>query len=155
VIGGVIAAVIADAFEDIATLALVTPFITLATGMSEGVAIQSVSLSLQSMHGRRPNLAALGQQLGREMIVGVMLGMACGLLVGIVAWIWKGSFRAGLSLLVGIAGGIVASAVIGFVLPYLLRLTRRDPKFASGPIALAISDMATLWLYFSMGRWLL
>lgn len=155
VVGGVVAAAIADAFQDVATLVLVTPFITLATGMSEGVSIQSVSLALQSLHGRRSTIMTLLRQLGRELLVGLMLGLACGVLVGLVAWLWKGSARAGLALLIGIAGGIVASAAIGFLLPYLLRLTRRDPKLASGPIALAIADMVTLLLYFNLARWLL
>jgi magnesium transporter len=41
------------------------------------------------------------------------------------------------------------------MLPFLLRLTRRDPQIASGPVALAIADMLTLILYFNLGRWLL
>lgn len=53
VAGGMIAAVIADAHADVAALALVTPFIALVTGVAEGVAMQSVRLALQTMHGRR------------------------------------------------------------------------------------------------------
>lgn len=155
VAGGMIAAVIADAYEDVATLALVTPFIALVTGMAEGVAIQSVSLALQTMHGRRPTWRALGGTVSREVVVGLLLGAACGLIVGLVALAWKGSARAGLSLCVGIAGGVAASAAVGIALPFLLRMARRDPQVASGPIALAAADMVTLLLYFNLGRWLL
>jgi magnesium transporter len=155
VVGGMIAAVIADAYEDVATLALVTPFIALVTGMAEGVAMQSVSLALQTMHGRRPTWAALGRQVGREVLVGLLLGAACGLIVGVVALGWKGSARAGLSLCLGIAGGVAASAAVGVALPFLLRMIRRDPQVASGPIALAAADLVTLLLYFNLGRWLL
>ena len=155
VIGGMIAAVIADAFADVATLILVTPFIALVTGMAEGVAIQSVSLALQTMHGRRPTWSTLARHVGREIVVGSLLGMFCGLIVGAIAFAWKGSFLAGLSLAVGIAGGVAASAAIGVALPYLLRLFRRDPQLASGPMALAAADMVTLLLYFNLGRWLL
>jgi magnesium transporter len=34
-------------------------------------------------------------------------------------------------------------------------MARRDPKVASGPIALAVTDMITLLLYFNLGRRLL
>lgn len=155
VAGGMIAAVIADAYEDVATLALVTPFIALVTGMAEGVAIQSVSLALQTLHGRRPTWAAVARKVGREVTVGLLLGAVCGLIVGGLALAWKGSRRAGLSLCVGIAGGVAASAAIGVALPFLLRLARRDPQVASGPIALAAADLVTLLLYFNLGRWLL
>jgi magnesium transporter len=155
VVGGMIAAIIADAYEDIATLALVTPFIALVTGMAEGVAMQSVSLALQTLHGRRPTWAALGRKAGRELMVGFILGLACGLIVGFVAFLWKGSARAGLSLSIGICGGVAASAALGIALPFLMRLMRRDPQVASGPIALAAADLVTLLLYFNLGRWLL
>jgi magnesium transporter len=100
-----IAALIADAYSDVATLVLVTPFIALVTGMAEGVAIQSVSLALQTMHGRRPTLAALAQKVGREILVGLLLGAFCGLIVGAVAFAWKGSAGAGLNLCIGIGAG--------------------------------------------------
>lgn len=155
VVGGMIAAVIADAYENVATLALVTPFIALVTGMAEGVAIQSVSLALQTMHGRRPTWGTLTRKVGREILVGLLLGAICGSIVGAVALVWKGSAWAGLSLCIGITGGVAASAAIGLALPFLLRMVRRDPQVASGPIALAAADLVTLLLYFNLGRWLL
>jgi magnesium transporter len=144
VVGGMIAALIADAYADVSTLVLVTPFIALVTGMAEGVAIQSVSLALQTMHGRRPTWGVLGRKVGRDVLV-----------VGVVAYGWKGSATAGLSLFIGIAGGVTASAAVGLSLPFLLRMARRDPQVASGPIALAAADLVTLLLYFNLGRWLL
>jgi magnesium transporter len=154
-VGGMIAALIADAYSDVATLVLVTPFIALVTGMAEGVTIQSVSLALQTMHGRRPTWSALSGRVGREILVGLLLGVICGLIVGGVAFAWRGSAQAGLSLFIGIAGGVVASAAVGVALPFLLRMIRRDPRLASGPIALALADLVTLLLYFNLGRWLL
>lgn len=154
VAGGMIAAVIADADEDVATLALVTPFIALVTWMAEGVAIPSVSLALQTLHGKRATWAAMARKVGREILVGPLLGAVCGLIVGAVAYARKGSARAGLGLGVGIAGGVAASAAVGIALPFLLRLVRRDPQVAGGPIALAAADLVTLLLDFNLGRWL-
>ncbi len=155
VIGGMIAAFIADAYENVATLALVPPFIALVTGMAEGVAIQSVSLSLQTLHGRAPTWGALAQKVGREVLVGLLLGCACGFLAGMVPFVWKGSALAGMSLGIGINVGVAASAAVGIALPFLLRLAHLDPQVASGPIALAAADMITLLLYFNLCRWFL
>ena len=55
----------------------------------------------------------------------------------------------------GIAAGVVAAAVVGLPMPYLLRILHRDPQVAAGPIALAASEMLTLLLYFNFARWLL
>jgi hypothetical protein len=55
-----------------------------------------------------------------------------------------------------IAGGVAgAAAVVGLPMPYLLRILKRNPQVAAGPIALAASDMLTLLLEFSFARWLL
>lgn len=107
------------------------------------------------MHGRRPTWAVLGKKVGRKVLVGLLLGTLCGLVVGLAALSWNGSPQAGLSLCLGIAAGVTASAAIGLALPFLLRIARRNPQLASGPIALAAADMVTLLLYFNLGRWLL
>jgi magnesium transporter len=155
VAGGTLAAVLADAYEDVVTLVLVAPFIPLVLALAESVSIQSVSLALQSLHGKAPTWGEVARKVGRELLVGLMLGAACGLLVGGLALAWKGSFNAGVCLAVGICGGVTAAAAIGLAMPLAMRLLRRDPQVASGPIALAASDMAVLLLYFNLGRWLL
>lgn len=154
VAGGTMAALLADAYEDVATLALVTPFIPMVLALAESVSIQSVSLALQTLHGQ-PTWGDLGRKVFKELGVGLMLGAGCGLLVGLIALAWKGKVLVGLSLFLGIGGGVTCAAGIGLALPYLLKLFRRDPQVASGPVALAASDMLTLVLYFNLGRWLL
>lgn len=154
VLGGMLSALIADAYQDVSTLAVVAPFIALVTALAESVSIQSVSLALQALHGQSPK-GTFARHLRMELMVGLLLGGACGLVVGIVAWLWKGSLIVALSLMLGILGGVVMSAGVGLSLPFLLKLFRRDPQLASGPIALALSDVVTLLCYFNLGRWLL
>lgn len=155
VAGGMLSALIADAYQDISTLAIVAPFIALVTALAESVSIQSVSLSLQALHTHPPEWKSFARKIGQELLVGLLLGGACGLTVGIIAWLWKGSLVVAGSLFFGIIGGVVASAGVGLSVPYFLKLCRRDPQLASGPIALALSDVVTLLCYFNLGRWLL
>jgi magnesium transporter len=153
--GGLLAALLADAYSDVATLVLVTPFIPVVLALAESVSIQSVSLALQTLHGAPPTWGGLVRKVARELIVGVLLGAACGATVGTIAWLWKGDAKVGLSLFLGIGGGVTGAAAVGLALPYLFRLLQRDPRVAAGPLALASSDMIVLVLYFNLGRWLL
>jgi magnesium transporter len=93
--------------------------------------------------------------LSNELMTGLLLGAASGVMVGLVALAWLGHPRVALCLLVGIAGGVAAAAGFGLAMPFLLRLLRREPQVAAGPIALALADMLTLVLYFNLARWLL
>ncbi|MCS7021105.1 MAG: CBS domain-containing protein [Gemmataceae bacterium] len=153
--GGLLAAWLADAYADVATLVLVTPFIPVVLALAESVSIQSVSLALETLHGVRATWGLYLRRLVREAVVGLLLGAACGGLVALVAWLWKGHLGAGLSLFLGISGSVAAAAILGLSLPLILRLLRYNPQVAAGPIALASADMVTLLFYFNLGRWLL
>lgn len=155
VAGGLMAAVLADFYDAVATLPVVTPFIPIVLALSESVSIQSVSLTLQVLHGEKPTWRTAGSKLLREILVGVMLGAGCGLLVGAIAILWKGTAAVGIGLFLAIAGGMAGAAGIGFAMPTTLRLLRRDPSVASGPIALAATDMMVLLIYFNLARLLL
>lgn len=155
--GGLLAAVLSGVYRDVlgwnqAVLAL---FVPVVLALAESVAIQSVSLAVEVMRGQPPTWAALGPRLRREGATGLLLGASCAVLVGLAALLWLGEPRVALSLLGGITGGIAGAAVIGVSLPTMLRLLRRDPRVAAGPIALASADMLTLLLYFNLARWLL
>ncbi len=155
--GGILAAFLSHiyraelAWQD-AALAL---FVPVVLALAESVSIQSVSLTLDTFHGRAPTWPALLRKTARELRTGVLLGAACGVLVGIVAFCWLGELRLGLCLFGGIGGGVAAAAGVGVFFPNLLRLIHRDPQVAAGPVALVFADLLTLLLYFHFAHWLL
>jgi magnesium transporter len=154
--GGILAALLSGVYEaELQRVVALALFIPVVLTLAESVAIQSVSLALQTLHRRQPNWAAMLSNARRELATGLLLGGACGLAVGVVALLWLRQPGVTLCLVGGIAGGVAGAAVLGLAMPYLLRLLRRDPQIAAGPIALAAADMVTLLLYFNLARWLL
>src|SRR2546425_5498864 len=87
--GGIGAAFLAGLFEaQLQRVVALALFIPVVLALAESVSIQSVSLALQTMHGRRPTWAILMPKLGRELLTGAFLCGARGLLVGLVALAW-------------------------------------------------------------------
>ena len=157
ILGGILAAVLANHYPDVlgwheAVLAL---FIPVVLALGESVGIQSVSLTLRLLEGQPQRGWTLLRLVGRELLTGLLLGIGAGLTVAVVALLWLGQPRVALCGLVGIAGGVTCAAALGLAIPYLLRLSRRDPQVAAGPIALGLTDLLTLLIYFNLGRWLL
>jgi len=151
--GGILAAFLAGVFEaELQKAVALALFIPVVLALAESVSIQSVSLALQALRGRRLNLAQIVRKLRVEACTGLFLGLASGALVAAVALLWLGQWRVMLCLLGGIGGGVTCAAVIGAAMPSLLRYLKREPQVASGPIALALTDMATLLVYFSLAR---
>jgi magnesium transporter len=153
IVGGIIAAFISGIFEaELERVVALAMFVPVVLGLAESVSIQSVSLTLQVLHGQAPSLWLLWGRLKRELLTGVLLGVVSAAVVAAVSIVWLHNYRVALCLLVGIGGGMTAAAVIGVAMPNLLRMLRRNPQVAAGPIALATADMLTLLVYFSLAR---
>lgn len=126
-------------------------FIPVVLALAESVSIQSLTLTIQSHVGRRLDWRRGWRSVRRESLSGGMLGVACGLLVAVAAEIWQGRF-VGVSVFLGIALSVLTAAVLGWLVPTVLRSLQRDPKLAAGPIALALTDVATLCFYFGFAE---
>ncbi len=154
--GGILAAILTYAFEPLlAKVVSLALFVPVVLGLSESVAIQSVTLALLVLHGPTPTVGALRKRLYRELITGVLLGVTCGAIMALVAVAWLNKGSVALALFAGIAVGIAGSAVFGLAMPCVLRLLKRDPQVAAGPIALVFADMLALTIYFSVANWLM
>jgi magnesium transporter len=153
ILGGILAAFLSGIFQaELQRVVALALFVPVVLGLAESVSIQSVSLTLQVLHGHAPSMNMLWGRLKREFFTGVLLGAVSAALVAVVSIVWLHNFRVALCLLVGIAGGMTAAALIGVAMPNLLRMLRRNPQVAAGPIALATADMLTLLVYFSLAR---
>jgi magnesium transporter len=154
--GGILAAFLAGVYQaELSRVVALALFLPVVLALAESVSVQSVSLALQSMQARPPTWRAMVRRVWSELATGLLLGAASGMIVGVVALAWRGHLRVALCLLGGIAGGVAAAAGLGLAMPYVLRLLRREPQVAAGPIALAGADMLTLLIYFNIARWLL
>ena len=87
--------------------------------------------------------------------MGPLLGLAAGVLVGVVGWESIGLPRIGLILAVSIMFGGTVGACLGLQLPRLVHRWKLDPKIASGPAVLALTDVCTLTAYLALARWVL
>jgi magnesium transporter len=154
--GGILAAFLAGLFEaELQRVVALALFIPVVLALAESVSIQSVSLALQVLHGKPATWPVIFDKVRWEMLTGLLLGAASGLVVGGVALAWLGHLRMMFCVLGGIAGGVTGAAVVGIAVPNVLRRLKRDPQVAAGPIALALADMLTLLIYFNLARLLL
>jgi magnesium transporter len=156
VAGGTLAAVLVELYHvqlnwQHAVLAL---FIPVVLALAESVAIQSVTLALEAFRETRASWRELFNRIKPEALTGLLLGLATGLLVGVIAAVWQGLAVLFLIILGGIAIGVTCAAVAGLAVPHLLRLLKCEPEVAAGPIALTCADVAVLLAYFNLA-WLL
>lgn len=154
--GGTVMAFLSGFFQnELQNLLALALFIPVVLALAESVAMQSVTLTLDSIRGVKITWADLRHRWQSEILTGLLLGLGTGLLVGLVALAWQRLWPLALIILGGITLGVTAAAVVGLTVPYVLRLMHKDPQVASGPIALAGADILTLLAYFNLARLLI
>lgn len=91
----------------------------------------------------------------KEAQVGVFNGVALGVMLCAVAYVWKGSPY--LAFVVGGALGVntLVAVSLGGVIPLLLRGLKLDPALAAAPILTTITDMCGFFLSLSLAAFAL
>jgi magnesium transporter len=149
VCSGIGAAFISELFDGLLRLIVaVAFFVPLVLTLAESVAMQSVTMSLNQLQVTSRVRGAGG--VLREFRVGVLLGITSGVIVALIGLVWMRSLiiagvMAGAILLAGAIG-----ATFGFLVPRLVRRWNLNPTIASGPVTLALTDLAALTCYFGL-----
>lgn len=153
---GTICALLASAYEVTLARSLVLAFfLTLVLGLGESVSIQSMTVTIQALRGTRPTFGWYVRAFRREVGTAVLLGGACGSVVGLIVWLWRGAGLAGFAIGASIFLTLCAACFFGLSVPALLHALKLDPKIAAGPVTLAFTDIFTLLFYFSLAALLL
>lgn len=156
VASGTVCALLAGAYEATLQQALILAFfLTLVLGLGESVSIQSMTVALQNLHFGRPTWGTYLKWLRGEAATTLLLGGACGGIVGTVAYLWRGELLPAFTIGVSILLAVFTAGLLGLSIPTLLDAVREDSKIASGPITLALTDIATLLFYFNAAALLL
>jgi magnesium transporter len=154
--GGIGCAFVAGQFDKLLDQVIILAlFIPVVLSLSEGVGMQSVSLTLAGFVGDRINWKMILRSLRLELLTALMIGVASGTIVGLVAWAWKRQGPASLAIGACICLSLVSACLLGVIIPSAARAMKIDPKFASGPMVLASADIATIVLYLSLSNLIL
>ena len=155
VMGGTVSAILAGFFEATLTRSLVLAFfLTMVLGLNESVSAQSMSVTIHALRTVTVTWRWLATAFRREVATAILLGVACGFIVGVIAWFWRNDVRAAFVIGGSIGLSLVTACALGLAVPSLLHRLKLDPKIAAGPVTLALADFVALVIYFT-SAWLI
>jgi len=125
-------------------------FIPVLMDMGGNVGTQSFAVVVRGLATGEVNRKDLIRTMLREAQVGVLLGVACGTLVALVAFVWQGSPVLGAIVGLSMSLTLLTAAVVGAVVPMVVDRFGVDSAVASGPFITTIIDVSGLLIYFSM-----
>jgi magnesium transporter len=146
-----VAATVIAAYQDTLaaaiTLAVFLPMISDMSGCSGNQAV-AVSMRELTLGLVRPN--EIARVLGKEASIGIVNGFALGILLGGLAFLWKGNPYLGFIVGIALAANTVVAVSVGGLLPLIFKRLRLDPALVSGPALTTITDMCGFFIVLSM-----
>jgi len=146
-----LAAFVVGLFEHtIAQWTALAVFLPIVAGQGGNAGMQTLTVIIRDLalgelapgDGRRALL--------KEILLGLLHGVAIGLVVGLIGWLWKGS------LLLGVVAGAamllnqLAAAISGVLIPLGLRAFRLDPALASSIFLTTVTDVAGFFFFLGL-----
>ena len=124
------------------------PFVLVIGAMGGNVGSQSATIVVRGFATGRVDFQNLGHFLYKELVVSSLMALACGALSGIVSQLWHGDPRLSATVAISMFAAIIASAILGVLVPYFFRLVKIDPAIAAGPAVTTIDDIVAIGIYY-------
>ncbi len=143
----VLAASVIVYFEDTLTrLIALAAFLPIISDMSGCSGNQAVAVSMRELSLGLVRPREVLRVWGKEVSVGLINGAALGVLLGLVAWLWRGNATLGIVVGVALALNTIVAVSIGGSVPLILKGLGVDPALASGPILTTVTDICGFFL---------
>jgi len=141
-----------DTLEKAIVLAVFLPIISDMSGCSGN---QAVAVSIRELTLGLVRPRELVRVLTKESAIGLINGIALGILLGGAAILWKGNPYLGLVVGVSLAANTLVAVSLGGLIPLILRGMRTDPALASGPLLTTVTDMCGFFFVLSFASLML
>ncbi|MBI2541048.1 MAG: magnesium transporter [Deltaproteobacteria bacterium] len=116
-------------------------FMPVVAGMGGNCGIQTLTVVVRGMALGELEFSSAWRAVLKEVTVGITVGCAAGVLVAIVAYLWKGNPVLGLVLASAMIINLFVAALAGTLIPLALKQARLDPALGSGIFVTTFTDV--------------
>ncbi|MDG0874072.1 magnesium transporter [Paenibacillus thiaminolyticus] len=146
---GLVSGSIISRFEEtLQQVVALTFFMPMIAGMTGNTGTQSLAVVIRGLASEKLDKGSVSRLIGRELVVGLIIGTVCGLAVALVAGFWQSSLPLGLVVGSSLFLTVIIGTMAGTVIPLILYRMNADPAVASGPLITTLNDIFSLTVYF-------
>jgi magnesium transporter len=159
-LGGLAAFFIIGNFEaSLQQYAYLAAFIPVIMGMGGNIGTQSSTIVVRGIATGKIDTEDLVSVVGKELAIGVILGIVYGLFIGVVAKVRFNHEPLALQLAFSVGLAVITSmsvaALVGSLVPMLFERVNIDPAVATGPFVTTSVDIVSVYCYFMIATVLL
>lgn len=127
-------------------------FMPMIAGMTGNTGTQSLAVIVRGLVSHDINRQVIYRVIIRELGVGLMIGVICGLLIFSIAYFWQDNFILGIVVGCSLFLTLIIGTLAGTIIPLILFKLKVDPAVASGPLITTLNDIFSLTIYFSLAQ---
>ena len=135
-------------------VALIT-FIPVIAAMGGTVGVQSSTIMVRGLATGKVEMSSLWKIFIKEVKIGLMMALVCGLFLGVLSYIWYGHGILGIVLGTAMFMAISFAAAMGTLVPVAFKKIDIDPAVSSGPLVTTFNDITSLSIYLGLATLLL
>jgi magnesium transporter len=148
---GLISGGIISGFENtLESVVALVSFMPMIAGMTGNTGTQSLAVVVRGLVSEDLNYKQVIKLIVRELWVGIIIGVTCGILISLIAYVWQGNFTLGLIVGSSLLITLIIGTLAGTIIPLILYKIKVDPAVASGPLITTINDILSLLIYFGI-----
>ena len=136
-----------DLFEQVAVLAV---FQSVVAGMGGTTATQSLAMIVRAIALGEITVHEAWEPLMKQVLTGLIQGVAIGSFAGLGVWLWQGNPFLGLILGLALIGNMIIAVIVGTLIPLFLKALRLDPALASAVLVTSVTDSAGFGLFLGL-----
>ncbi len=125
-------------------------FVPLIMALGGNVGNQSAIVIIRGIATGEIGLLESGRRLRNELWIALLLGSVLAVGIFFVAGIWFKDFEMGLIVSVALVFVVVCAALMGVLLPFILKRVNIDPAVATSPFITTSNDIFGILIYFSI-----
>ncbi|HXG39151.1 MAG TPA: magnesium transporter [Bacteroidota bacterium] len=141
--------------ETLTKVILLASFMPIISALSGNTGLQAAAIVVRGLATGHIRLNRWKDPIKRQLQTSVILGLACGIILGIIGGVWSKHFAFGLVVGTSMFISINISGLIGSATPLLSKRLGFDPAVTAGPFETAFQDVIGITIFLTIATLML
>lgn len=150
-ITSILASLVIAQFENaIATIVALAVLMPIVASMGGNAGTQSLTVAVRALATKDLTGSNVWRVIRREVLVGLINGVAFAVIMGIVGYVWFGSLALGGVIAAAMVINLVVAGLAGTGIPIVLEKLGVDPALASGAFVTTVTDVVGFFAFLGL-----
>jgi magnesium transporter len=136
--------------QTLSRVILLASFMPIISAISGNTGLQSAAIVVRALATGHISLDRWWQPIVRQLQTTLIIGSACGLVIGVIGAVWQGKWEFGAVVGLSMLISINLSGLVGTASPMLSKKFGFDPAMTAGPFETAFQDVVGITIFLSL-----